>query len=286
MIRVFQCLLLCALSPLGFGDSVQDAFNTTVTCRKPAKRIISLAPDITEILFAIGAGNDLIATISGSDFPEQAKKLPVVGSFRGLDMEKIILLKPDLIVTWSFNFFRQLYLIRQLGIPIYHTRPSTWQDIPATMINLGKLTGHTQEAQLVAQHFEHDVHMLTQQYSNLKPVDVYFQIGNQNLLTVNRSSWINQVIELCGGLNVFRETKGSLPRISFEALFTANPQNILISSKTVQDAIVVEYWSSLWAVRNKQLYYIQPDWIERPGPRLLLGMKQVCSLINQTRQKL
>lgn len=248
-----------------------------------AQRIISLAPDITETLFAIGAEKQIVGVIQGSDYPLRAQQIPQVGSYSGIDLEKMVSLHPDLIVVWGNSFARQMQVLQKLGIRVYVTQPQELYDVPKIMRDLGSLTGHEKSAAQQAQQFMQQIATLKQRYQSKKPVRVFYQIGDYSLITINRTSWINQVITLCGGKNVFADTIFSAPEVTWEAVVNANP------SVVISDA-VNEGWRKPWqrfaeiaAVKNHFLYSINPDLLERASPRLVLGATQVCQVLDMAR---
>lgn len=259
-------------------DAVDDAGHS-VHLQKKAIRIITLAPDITEIVFAIGAGQDVVGVVSGSDYPAKARQLPIVGSYQGLDLERILALKPDLIITWKQNFSRQLAILEKQGIPIYRTDPKQLEDIPRTMQRLGCLTGQTVRARESAKQFLHALSLLKKRYQHVMPVTVFFQIGDHSLLTINHESWINEVISLCGGRNIFADASLSTPEVSMESLLSANPTVIL--NGAMDDGWKADWrqWPTLTAVKRHNLFTINPDWIDRAGPRLILAAAEVCRVI-------
>ncbi|HEX4044629.1 MAG TPA: cobalamin-binding protein [Gammaproteobacteria bacterium] len=269
---------------LGRGETCQltDDQGNPLHLKQPAQRIISLAPDITENLFAIGAGQQIIGVIQGSDYPTEAKKIPIVGSYTGLDLEAILALKPDLIVTWSTMFARQLQALTAFNIPIYVTQPKQLEDIPRTLRNLGCLTGQQQKANQAATDFLQTVTQIEHHYNNKtnnKP-RVFYQIGAYTFMTVNKESWIQQVVAACGGQPLFTDTVTIAPTISLEAILTANPQIIISSASNDQWQTRWQRWPSIAAVKNGLLFTIPSDWLERASPRLLLGMRQVCTHIH------
>lgn len=273
--RKFLLLILFCGSAHAMCTVTDDA-KITLHLNSPAKQIISLAPDTTETLFAIGAGKQIVGVIKGSDYPKAATKIPIVGSYTGLDLEKIISLQPDLIVVWGDTFARQLNTLKKSGIPIYTSNPQTLADIPKTMRNLACLTGQQAKGEAQAQQFSAGITKLQKQYQAQKPVRVFYQIGNYSLITINKSSWINQVISLCGGRNIFANAQFSAPEVTWEAVVVANPQVI------ISDAINSD-WKKSWykhteisAVKHNFLFSINPDLLERAGPRLVMGATQMC----------
>lgn len=219
--------------------TVTDDAGRLLHLNKPAQRIISLAPDLTEILFVIGAGKQTTGVMSGSDYPAAAKQITSVGSYSGIDLERIISLHPDLIVTWSNSFSRQLVTLQKLSIPVYRAEPRKLEDIPRTIKNLGCLAGTSHIANQAAQHFSRRLTELRQRYAAQKPVTVFYQIGSYSLITINKDSWINQAIELCGGRNIFAAATSIAPEVSWEAVVTMNP-DVIISDATQSN------WRQRW----------------------------------------
>lgn len=264
---------------------VTDDAGRDIKLKKPAQRIISLAPDLTETLFAINAGERIVGVISGSDYPAAAKKIVQVGSYTGIDLERVIALHPDLIVTWSNTFSRSLSTLQKFNIPIYMAQPKRLEDIPRTMKNLGCLTGENQISAQAASTFTQRLELLKQKYSQQKPVTVFYQIGSYSLITINKNSWINQAIEICGGRNIFAAANIIAPEVGWEAVVTANPQ-VIISDATQGDwRKRWQAWPSIWAVKEQKMFSVNPDLIERAGPRILDGASQVCEYLQKTRAR-
>lgn len=260
--------------------SIRDDNGNLIHLQKPAYRIISLAPDVTEILFLIGAGTNVIGVMQGSDYPSAAKQIPIVGSYAGLDLEKIISLHPDLIVTWNS---RQVSTFKKYGIPVYFNDPHHLTDIPRTIKHLGCLTGTSQSAEYEAALFSRRLKELERKYHHQKKITLFYQIGSYSLITINRDSWINQAITLCGGTNIFAQVKLAAPEVTWEAVVAANPQMIISDATDVNWKSRWLKWTAMTAVKNKHLYSISPDIIERAGPRLLQGVEEMCVDIQNVR---
>lgn len=278
------CCLLLSYVSTSYAYEVVDDLGHLIQLDKPASRIIALAPDITEILFAIGANKNIVGTVDSSDFPAAAKSITRVGSYSGLDMERIIALKPDLIITWGQTFSRQLTLLQTLHIPIYVTHPAQLEDVAKTMQRIGVLTDRTSASELAARHYLAQLAALQAQNQSLTPIKVFYQIGANALFTINKDSWINQAITLCGGKNIFANAKLIGAEVNMEAVIDHQPQIIL------SDVRQAQHWQMMWqhfamipAVKNRMLFTINPDWIDRAGPRLLLGVAAMCHDINQAR---
>lgn len=260
---------------------VTDDAGSNIKLSHAAERIIVLSPDLVETMFAIGAGSHVIGVVQGSDFPAQAQKIASVGSYSGIDLERIVTLHPDLIVTWKYAFPRQIAALRQLGVPVYVSAPKKLEDVPRLMRQLGCLTGKKVAAEKAAQQFEDDLHALAS--VKRKPVSVFFQIGEYALITINRDSWINQVMALCGGRNIFADANTISLEVSREAVLAANPDVILADADTDSWKKSWQAWPEMQAVARQRLFTVDPDLIARAGPRLTLGARQVCAYLDAAR---
>lgn len=256
--------------------TVTDDIGHIIHLNKPAQRIISLAPDITENLFAIGAGNNIVGVIQGSDYLLAAKDVTQVGSYAGIDLEKIIALHPDLIVSWNNTFLKQINALKQFGIPIYTTNPRYLEDIPRTLKNLACLTGYDSQGQIAANKFTQDLAILRAKYQAKKRISVFYQIGSYALITINKDSWINQAIDLCGGKNVFANMHFIAPEVTWEAVILANPQVIITDASNADWKERWQQWQQITAVKQQLLFSIDADLLSRAGPRLLEGTQQLC----------
>lgn len=249
----------------------------SISFAKPAQRVISLAPDLTEILFSIGAGDKIVGRVQGSDYPPKAKQIPIVATFNNADLEKIIQLYPDLVVVWSEGKLAQS--LRKLHIAVYISHPMKITDVAREMRELGQLTGTEKSAYAAAKRFEERVIMLRNKFSHKKTKRVFYQVWQRPLITVTRQSWINDVIELCGGKNIFSELQGAAPEVSVEAVIKADP-DVIISTKSHKNwRDYWRQWTRMKAVKNNALYDIEADWIERNGPRILQGAEVMCNAI-------
>lgn len=281
--KLAAIILFYLSSSLHAACFVKDDTHQTLHLQKPALRIISLAPDATEILFAIGAGSHVAGVMQGSDYPPPAKKIAVVGSYSGIDLEKIISLKPDLIVSWGNSFSRPLSLLKKSGVPVYVTNTHTLEDVARTMKNLGCLAGTEGFAQKTAEDYLQKLTLLKNKYRTQKPVTVFYQIGSYSLITINKNSWINQAIHLCGGENIFENAFFTAPEVSWEAVLNANPQVIISDAKEADWKNTWLKWKMITAVNHNNLFSIDPDIIDRAGPRLWQGVEKICGYLAAAR---
>ena len=265
--------------------SVVDDSGNTVTLTAPAQRIVSLAPHATELLFAAGAGNQVVGVSEYSDFPAAAKQLPSVGGSGQLDIERIASLKPDLIVAWrSGNNRRQLARLRKLGLTVFESEPRNFEAIADSLERLGVLVGRD-EGRLHAQQFRQQVQTLEQHYAGRSPVTVFYQIWSAPLMTLNDAHIVSQAIKLCGGVNVFGQLKPLVPTISREAVLTANPDMIIVSDEKGNG---LERWRSfkrIQAVASGNLMTIDGGTMNRAGPRVIEATRTLCEQIDDARKR-
>ncbi|MEO5377165.1 MAG: cobalamin-binding protein [Magnetococcus sp. DMHC-6] len=266
-----------------------DATGQPITLTAPARRVITLAPNLTEILFAAGAGAQVKGVVDFSNYPPQAQALPHVGSFEQFDLEKILSLNPDLIVAWqSGNPANQLNRLKKLGLPLFITDQKSLEEIANDIEKMGYLTGTQTTAAPVAARFRAKLSQLQKLFSNKKSLAIFYQVWHQPLMTINQQSLINDVIQLCGGRNIFANLETIAPTINIEAVLTADPEVIVASGMDVQRPEWLDAWrrwKRLKAVVLDNLFFIPPDLIQRHGPRMLEGAEILCHQLEQARQK-
>jgi iron complex transport system substrate-binding protein len=269
--------------------NMQDSLGDKVVLKKPARRIISLAPNLTEIVYAVGAGKRLVGVSKYSDYPQAAKKIPVVATYNDINIERIISLKPDLVLAWQGgNPITQLNNLRKLGIPVYVSSFANVTDVAKNIAIIGRLTGTAVNAKNVAKTFMQTYTKLQRKYSHKQPITVFYELSLQPLMTLNARSLVGQVIKLCGGENIFAKMSILVPHVNLANVLQANPQVIFISGQMQDDADILRQWQEyrqLRAVKNKYIFTINPDLLERYGPRILQGAQQVCTYLDSVRQK-
>lgn len=286
--------LLAALFVLAAFPSravtVQDDAGRSVTLAAPARRIVSLAPNLTEVTYAVGAGGQMVGAVSYSDYPAQAKLLPRVGGYDALDMEAVAALRPDLVVMWQTgNPAGTREQLEKLGLTVFVSEPRRLTDIPATLQRLGVLTGHDQQGQAAAAAFRTRLEKLRARYAGRPPVRVFYEIWGSPLMTVNGQHLISDVLGLCGGRNVFGSLPVLAPTVSAEAVLSADPDAIIASGMDARRPAWLDDWQRwprLKAVRSGNLFFIDPDIINRHTPRILEGAEQVCGDLERARQRL
>jgi len=265
--------------------TVIDDAGATVTLERPATRIISLAPHITEQLFAIGAGDRIVGTTEHADYPPAAVAIPRVGRAHSLDLERIATLRPDLVVIWGSGFPpATVASVERLGVPVFISEPRTLRDVARSLERLGVLTGR--DGVSAAAQFNAKVDALRRQYSARAPVRVFYQVWAAPLMTLSGRHVINEAIELCGGRNVFASLIPVAPQVSTEAVVAADPQVIITAEPAGRASTALSEWQrfpTLAATRRQQFVTLDADRINRHGPRLADEIATLCAAIERTR---
>lgn len=284
MFRSLALVLLIVFPIVSAALEVVDDSGNKVILSESASRIVSLAPHVTEQLFAIGAGENIVGAVEYSDYPEVAKTIPRVGGYSRLDLERLVALRPDLIIGWqSGNSSQQLERLEALGFVVYRSEPRRLEDIPRNMERLGVLTGNETEAGRQADAFRYELEVLRKTVADRPERSVFYQIWNRPLMTVNGEHLISEVIEACHGRNIFAELPALTPTVSEESVIAADPAVIIASGMGHERPEWLDAWRAwpqLQAVKNQALHVINPDLIQRATPRLLKGAKVVCRLLH------
>ncbi len=279
-------LLWLLLPPAGAEIRVTDDTGQPIILEKPAQRIISLAPYITELLFAAGAGEAIVGVTAFSDYPEAARSLKQVGGGGGLDLEAIMALQPDLVVAWqSGNPRGQVERLQSLGITVFFSEPRRLQDVPATLRRFGRLAGTESAAAVQVDSFNRRYAELHEEYAQRPQVSVFFQIWDQPLMTLNGEHLFSDVVRLCGGENVFNTLSALAPQIDVEAVLLANPDVIVIAADDSDSSLLAAWqrWPQLSAVKQGHVYAIPREQLVRHSPRILDGAERLCELLDVAR---
>jgi len=287
---LFALLLALMLSAPGARASVtvRDDDGNAVTLARPALRIVSLAPHVTELLFAAGGGDRIVGAVSYSDYPEAAKNIARIGDNRQVDMERVIAMKPDLIVVWMHGSSeRQIDTLRQLGIPMFHSEPRKLDDIADSVLRLGQLMGTESVAKPAAAQLQQTLATLRAQYAHRPTVSVFYQVWDKPLYTLNGAHIVSDAIRLCGGENVFAKMSMTAPVVSIEGVLQADPEAIFGSSEKSTPEGGINMWRqypTMKAVRNDNLFTIDGNLMNRAGPRMIAGTAALCEKIELARQ--
>jgi iron complex transport system substrate-binding protein len=292
MIRA-RCLLCIGVSLLAAGVVaiaapviVRDGAGATVKLTAPAQRIVSLAPHATELLFAVGAGPRIVGTLDTSDWPSAARTIPRVGDSRSLDLERIVALAPDLIVTWPWTAPAQVEALRARGIPVFTTIPASPDGIATDLERLGVLTGDAAAGQRGAERLREHLARIRARNAGATRVRVFYEIWDAPLYTIGGRHLISQAIDLCGGENIFAALTLPAPAVDVEAVLAAKPQAIIAGTdRGARPAWLDDWrrWKDIPAVAGGHLYAVDADLLHRPGPRFPDGVDTLCAVIDAAR---
>lgn len=284
---------------------VTDDVGRSVELAAPASRIVSLAPHITESLFAAGAGEKVVGVSEGSDYPEAAGKLPRVGGVAGgmrpggagrperFDLAAIAALKPDLLIVWEDGAVSShISRLKRLGLPLYVSKPRRIDDVAANIERYGELAGTQETARGAAQAFRARHAELRKRYGARPTVRTFYQvghqIGSQPLTTVNGEQLVSDVMRLCGAENIFAGRLQDLPAVTLEEVLAANPEAVVVSGSEEERAQRLEmwrHWPRLSANLLNNRFFIAAELIDRPGPRVLDGARRLCEQMERARTR-
>lgn len=287
-------LLAVALGGLPFSAfadiQLKGADGVSLTLAAPAQRVISLAPDFSELMFDVGAGGDLVGTVEYSDYPAAAKQVPRVGDGFHVDVEKIMALKPDLVLAWQGGTPQALVdKLRSLKLPVLAIGTRELSDVAANLETLGLATGHEAGARQAAGDFRTRLAALQAQYAHVAPIRVFYEISPQPLYTVGGAQSISRLMAICGGQNIFVDLSELAPVVGLEAVLARDPQTILTGDGEGDVAArfkLWQQWPKLSAVRYGNLYAMNDDTISRATPRTLDAGEQLCEDLDKARTNL
>ncbi|MBC7490621.1 MAG: cobalamin-binding protein [Glaciimonas sp.] len=281
-------LVSLSLSAAKAAISVRDDAGNIVTLAQPAQRVITMSPHVTELVFAAGGGDRIVGTVKYSDYPAAAKNIPLIGSNSSLDIERLIALKPDLLVIWRHNSAeRQLEQIHKLRIPVFYSDPHKLRNIPDTIVRLGQLLGTTSEAEKTASALSQKVDVLAAKYQQRSRVRVFYQVWSRPLYALNGSQIISDAMHICGGENIFAHLPATAPVVNIEAVLGENPE-VMVNGQHKDDKSDLEFWRSypgLLAVHRNNLFGIDADLMNRAGPRLIDGTAILCEKLELARTR-
>lgn len=268
---------------------LQDDTGRSVRLAAPAQRIVSLAPHVTEVLFAAGVGDRVVGAVAYSDYPAAALKLPQVGGYSNVDMEALAALKPDLVIAWkSGNREANLAKLAALGIPVYLNEPRSLDHVARSLEAFGRLGGNEGAGRAAAQAFRARKAALAARYGARPAVRSFYQIWDKPLMTINGEHLISDALRLCGGENVFAALAPIAPTVGVESVLAADPEVIVASGMGEARPEWLDQWRRwprLAATAAGNLYFVPPELIQRHTPRILDGAARVCEFLEEARAK-
>lgn len=277
----FIGLLLFSVSGSALAEQVNDSKKL---------RIIALAPHIVENLFAIGAGDNIVGTVDYADYPSEAQSIERIGGYYGISLEKVLALKPDLVIAWkSGNQSEDLAQIERLGIKVYLSNPTTIAGVADELLTFGEFTGNIEQSQQAANAFTQKLNGIVKSQQDKKNITGFYQLWAEPMMTVSKNTWISQLIETCHVSNVFAQSVTDYPQISIENVIVTKPQVIIIpdeKSKTPQPVVNWQKWPEVPAVKNDQFISVNADLLHRFTPRMLDGLADMCDKIDASRKQI
>lgn len=284
-------LLLSACGgPVGGAAGLTDGLGRSVVLAHPAQRIVSLAPSNTEILFAIGAGAQVVGRDMFSDYPEAAKSVTDIGGSMGqFSLEQIVALKPDLILAAELNTPEQVKSFENLGLTVYYLKnPTSLEGLYTNLETIAKLTGHEGDAAALTKSLQARVAAVDAKIATVteKP-SVFYELDSTDPAkpyTAGPGSFIDTMITRAGGVNIGASLEGQWAQISLEQLVVANPRFILLGDAvygaTPESVAARPGWETLSAIKEKRVFPFDDNTVSRPGPRLVDGLEALAKILH------
>lgn len=265
---------------------------------RPPERVVTLAPNLTEFVYAVGAGTTLVGTMDTSNFPEAARTVPRIGDYQRLDVERILALKPEVILVWHHgNQGRELGQLEAAGLKLFYLEPKRLEDVPSTLERVGALLGREAQARPRAAQWRRELATLRKRYAGAAPVSVFFQVWSQPLMTLNGQHLVSDMLALCGGRNVFAALPALAPQVSLESVVAADPEAIFSAREFTPEPplwrrepqrkafAIWQPFRQLTAVRRAWFFTVPGDLLTRQGPRVLEGAGAVCAALDEVRRE-
>ncbi len=283
MTRAWAVLAVVMLTAVVAACSERS--NTEPPSAQTAQRIVSLAPNLTELVYTIGAGEQLVGVSAWSDYPREVLELPVVGDAFTVDQERLALLAPDLLLVWeSGTPAHTVDELRAVGYNVATVRTRGITDVATAMLILGEITGHRDSAARAASDFRGEVQSLRERYQEEAAIRVFYQVSARPLYTVNSEHYVSELISICGGENIFADLNELAPTIDVEAVVDRNPEVMLASTDAGDDAFVEwQRWPAIAANQYGNQFLLPADEIGRATTRLIIAGNAMCLALQQAR---
>lgn len=288
--------LLTAVVVEGQGRLLTDETGRKVNIPESPRSIISMAPSITETLFALGLDQEIVGVTDYCDYPENALTKPRIGGFMNPSVEKIISLKPDLIIgTRDGNRWETIYQLVNLGLPVYLVDPKGYDGVARMIKNIGEIVGRKQMSQKIAMDMMMRKEEIVTKTQFLPRPKVFFQIGYWPIMTVGKGSLADDLIRFAGGKSISENERATYPYYSVETILKKAPDVIIISSmdgKSTKlssegnhaDLIKMwQKWKHVPAVQTKAIYLIDSNLVDRPSPKVIKGLEIMMKMIHTNR---
>lgn len=276
-------LILLTLYALGACSDAPLPENKSTTYQ----RVVTLAPNLTELVFAAGAGGSLIGVSAYSDYPPAALELPIVGDAFMIDQEQLAILKPDLLLVWQSGTPAHVVdELRRVGLNVEVIRTSTLADVASAIRRIGLLTGHVEDAEVAISAYERGLESIAARTDQLADIRVFYQVSQRPLFTVNGDHYVSELIALCGGSNVFADLDKLAPTIDVESVVERDPEVLLASTDAGENAFAEwQRWPHMAANEAGNQFLMPADAIGRATPRLLQAGEAVCDALAEARRR-
>lgn len=278
-----KTVLIISFLFLGIFPLVSSEMTLAGKIPENTPRIISLAPSTTEILFALGLGDQIVGVSSFCNYPPQAQNKEKVGDFSRPNIEKILFLKPDYIFCTGLEQASSVTELRRLNLKVYVADPKNIKDLFSSIRDIANITGKTKEAEGLIKGMQSEIEQINSKVKLIaesKRPKVFIEIWHEPLTTAGKGSFIDEMISLAGGVNIAYDTKRAYSIFSPEEVIRRNPECIILAYMDQEKPATLVAgrfgWKEISAVKNKRLYNdINPDILLRPGPRVVKGLKEI-----------
>ncbi|MDI6727203.1 MAG: cobalamin-binding protein [Smithellaceae bacterium] len=281
------CIILILAAPHGlWAKTYPDDLGRRITLAKPPERIVSLAPNVTEILFALGLGGRVVGVTTFCNYPPEVSQITRIGGFVNPSLEAIVSLQPDLIIgTADGNKRETVEQLERLNLPVYIINPSSLEGVFSSLIKIGDLTGQGKNAQKLVESQRKRLARVEEKTRGKDRPMVFLQIGLEPIVTAGKDTVFTELIELAGGRNVFDQARTRYPRLGIEAVIRERPEIIIVTSmEGAEDFSKARRfwrrWPGIPAVKNDRIFRIDPDMINRPSPRIIDALDILTDLFH------
>jgi iron complex transport system substrate-binding protein len=279
--------LAAAIASAAQAVIVTDDAGHSITLPHLPQRIVSLAPGATEMLFAAGAGDRIVATVEYSNDPPQARRVPRIGDAAAIDTERLVALHADIVVVWPRGGNpAQIAAVERVGLPVYREQVDAFGEFPGSLRRLGKLAGTSAAAEAAARALEAQLATLRRRYAGAAPVTVLLQIWDRPVYTVGGTQLMSDSLRLCGARNVFGDLLEAAPVVDVEAVIARDPDMIVAAAPPGAAATWLAEWqpfATLKAVRSGRLISFEDQRLTGLGPSALTATAALCQLIDAKR---
>ena len=283
---LFLILLFISISSNASGATFTDEIGRKVEMKGPPQRIVSVAPNVTETLFALGLGDRLVGVSSYCQFPPEALKKEKIGGYINPSLEKIVALRPDLVIGIAEGDLKTFVeKLAKLKIPVYIINPKNVSGVITSIQHIGGVTYSAQAAQRVTQAMKERIQAVQIKIQGRPHPRVLHVLNFDPLISAGRGTFVDDLIRLAGGRNIAETAQGKYPRFSLEEVLAMDPEVIILASMRSDDPLTEqrrwwERWKTISAVRHGRIHVLNSDLIHRPSPRIVDGLEEVAKAIH------